>query len=107
MHIIMRAKIERGRETLTLGNLRITGRVAVTVAVVPLFAVGLHGKVARVLEKATVPVSSDGLAWIGRTRCSLAAVLLLSFLGCWSGSHQQIQNAVTRNQYIQIILNTR
>jgi len=46
-------------------------------AVVPLFAVGLHGRVAKVLEKATVPLSDDGLAWIGRTRCSLAACALV------------------------------
>ena len=36
-----------------------------------LFAVGQHGRVARVLEKATVPVSNDDLAWIRRTHCSL------------------------------------
>ena len=52
-------------------NLVVTGRVAVTVAVAPLFAVGLYRTVARVLEKATVLVSDDGLAWIWRTACSL------------------------------------
>ena len=56
-----------------MGNLVVAGRVAVSVAVVPLFAVGPHGRVAKVLEKATVLVSDDGLAWIRRTTCSLAA----------------------------------
>jgi len=41
---------------------------------------GLHGGVAKTLEKVTVLVSDDGLAWIGRTRCSLAAVC--ADLGC-------------------------
>ena len=46
-----------------MGNLVVAGRVAVTVAVVPIFAVGLHRGVARVLGKVTVPVSDD--AWHG------------------------------------------
>jgi len=41
------------------------------VAVVPLFAVGLQGRVARGLEKAAVSVSDDGLAWIGSEHHSL------------------------------------
>ena len=45
-------EIERGRETLTLGKLVVAGRVAVAVAVAWFLAVGLHGRVARVLEKA-------------------------------------------------------
>ena len=53
--------------------MRVKGRVAAAVAVVLPFAVGLHGRVARVLEKATVPVPDDGLEWIRRTRRSLAA----------------------------------
>ena len=43
------------------------------VAVVRFLANGLHGGVAKTLEKVTVLVSGDGLAWIGRTRRSLAA----------------------------------
>ena len=38
-----------------------------------LLAVGLQGRVARVLEKAAVLVSDDGLAWIRRGGCSLPA----------------------------------
>ena len=57
--------------------MRVAGRVAVTVVVVRFLANGLHGGVAKTLEKATVPISDDGLAWIGRTRCSLAAGGLL------------------------------
>jgi len=38
--------------------------------VVSFLAIGLHGRVAKVLEKATVLVSDDGLAWIRRTGCS-------------------------------------
>ena len=34
------------------------------------------GGVAKTLEKVTVLVSGDGLAWIGRTTCSLAAYAL-------------------------------
>ena len=60
--------------TLTSENLIVAGRVAVTVAVVLFLAVGLQGRVARVLEKATVPVSDDGLAWIGSEHHSLLAV---------------------------------
>jgi len=54
------------------------------VAVVRFLANGLHGRVARLLGKATVPISDDGLAWIGRTTSSLAAEntdLLLSRSG--------------------------
>jgi len=78
---------------------RVKGRVAAAVAVVSFLAIGLHGRVAKVLEKATVPISDDGLAWIGRTRRSLAAggadlliwaaeSLLEDATGCWllSGS---------------------
>jgi len=49
---------------------RVVGRVAVAVAAVLFLANGLHGRVAKVLEKATVLVSDDGLAWIRRTACS-------------------------------------
>ena len=69
-------EIEGGRETLTSGNLTVTGRVAVTVAVVRFLAVGLHRTVARILGKATVSVSDDDLAWIRRTRCSPVCVLV-------------------------------
>ena len=51
-------EIEGGRETLTLGNLV----VAVTVAVVPIFAVGLHRRVARVLGKAWLQAGDLALA---------------------------------------------
>ena len=44
----------------------------------PLLALGRQGRVARVLEKAAVLVSDDGLAWIGSEHHSLLAVL-----GCW------------------------
>ena len=69
MHIYTSNQKEE-ENTLTSGNLIVAGRVAVTVTVVLFLAVGLQGRVARVLEKATVPVSDDGLAWIRRTRCS-------------------------------------
>ena len=59
---------------------RVAGRVAVTVAVVSFLAIRLHGRMAKALEKVTVPVSDDGLVWIGRTSCSLAAVC--ADLGC-------------------------
>jgi len=49
---------------------RVAGRVAVAVAVVSFLAIGLHGRMAKALEKVTVSVSDDGLAWIGRTRRS-------------------------------------
>ena len=49
---------------------------------VPFHAVGLHGRVAKVLKKATVPVSDDRLAWIRRTRCSLAACWIWAVLIC-------------------------
>ena len=52
--------------------MRVAGRVAAAVAVVSFLAIGLHGRVAKVLEKTTVSVSDDGLAWIRRTACSLA-----------------------------------
>jgi len=39
---------------------RVAGRVAAAVAVVSFLAIGLHGRVAKVLEKATVSVSDDG-----------------------------------------------
>ena len=52
---------------------RVKGRVAAAVAVVSFLAIGLYGRVAKVLEKATVLVSDDGLAWIRRTACSLTA----------------------------------
>ena len=44
------------------------------VAVVLFLAVGLQGRVARVLEKATVPVSDDGPVWIGSEHHSLLVV---------------------------------
>ena len=50
--------------------MRVKGRVAAAVAVVPFLAIGLHGRVAKALEKATVLVSDDGLARIRRTHCS-------------------------------------
>ena len=53
-----------------VADVRVVGRVAAVVAVVSFIAIGLHGRVARLLGKATVPISDDGLAWIGRTRCS-------------------------------------
>ena len=56
--------------------MRVAGRVAAAVAVVSFLANGLHGGVAKTLEKVTVLVSGDGLAWIGRTTCSLAAYAL-------------------------------
>ena len=59
-----------------MGNLLVTGRVAAAVAVVSSLAIGLHGRVAKALEKVTVSVSDDGLAWIRRTRRSLAACAL-------------------------------
>ena len=43
-------------------NLHVTGRVAVTVAVAPLFAVELHRKVARVLGKAWLQAGDLALA---------------------------------------------
>ena len=68
---------------------RVKGRVAVAVVVMLPFAVGLHGRVARVLEKATVPVSNDGLEWIRRTRRSLAAggpdLLIWAAIRCCGG----------------------
>jgi len=46
------------------GNLIVAGRVTVTVAVVPLLAVGLQGRVAKVLEKAWL--QAGDLALVGR-----------------------------------------
>ena len=57
--------------------MRVVGRVAAVVAVVLFLAIGLHGRVAKALEKVTVSVSDNGLAWIRRTACSLAAGGLL------------------------------
>ena len=54
---------ERRRENTHIGSLAAKCcRVAVAAAVVLLLAVGLQGRVARVLEKAAVSVSDDGLA---------------------------------------------
>jgi len=65
-----------------LGKLVVAGRVAVAVAVARFLAVGLQGRVAKVLEKATVPVSDDGLAWIRRGGRSLPCALDLGASGC-------------------------
>ena len=69
--------------------MRVAGRVAAAVAVVSFLAIGLHGRVAKVLEKATVLVSDDGLAWIRRTACSLAAggadLLIWAAIRCCGG----------------------
>jgi len=62
---------------------RVVRRVAAAVAVVSFLAIGLHGRVAKTLEKVTVSVSDDGLAWIGRTRCSPVCALVVRSLDCW------------------------
>ena len=56
--------------------MRVAGRVAAAVAVVSFLAIGLHGRVAKAMEKVTVSVSDDGLVWIRRTDCSLVACAL-------------------------------
>ena len=53
---------QKEENTLTLENLVVVGRVAVTVTVVPLFAVGLHGRVARLLEEAWLQAGDLALA---------------------------------------------
>ena len=52
------------------GNLVVAGRVAVTVAVVTLFAVGLHRRVARVLGKAWQQAGDLALAGRVSNCCS-------------------------------------
>ena len=66
---------------VSFAAVRVKGRVAV----VPFLAIGLHGRVAKVLEKATVLVFDDGLAWIRRTRCSLAAYWIWAAIRCCGG----------------------
>ena len=56
-----------------MGNLVVAGRVTVTVAVVPLFAVGLHRRVARVLGKAWLQAGDLALAGRAWNCHSLAA----------------------------------
>ena len=64
-----------------MGNLHVTGRVAVTVAVAPLFAVGLHRTVARVLGKAWL--QAGDLALAGRAwNCRSLAACALDLGGC-------------------------
>ena len=82
-------KREKEEETLTLGNLVFAGRVAVTVAVVPLFAVGLHGRVARVLGKTWLQAGDLALAGRAWNRRSLAA--------CAAGLGAQVGEKLTAN----------
>jgi len=64
-----------------LGNLVVAGRVAITVAVVPLFAVRLHRRVARVLGKAWL--QAGDLALAGRAwNCRSLAACALDLGGC-------------------------
>jgi len=66
-----------------LGNLVVTGRVAVTVAVAPLFAVRLHRTVARVLGKTWLQsggLALAGRAWNCRSPAACAAGLVLDLL---------------------------
>jgi len=53
-----------------LGNLVVAGRVAVAIAVMLLFAVGLHGRVVRVLEKAWQQAGDLALAGRVSNCCS-------------------------------------
>ena len=86
---------------MSFAAVRVKGRVAAAVAVVPFLAIGLHGRVAKMLEKATVLVSDDGLAWIRRTACSLAACvrwiwICACYWICWGVRPGQRTRAAVR-----------